>query len=74
MWAFAGAVLSAAGIIHAYSLTPRGVENQFGWLAAPGFVTGYALTGCLLVALHFCRRPAANQTPEARASHVRANQ
>ncbi|HZR17334.1 MAG TPA: NCS2 family permease [Verrucomicrobiae bacterium] len=62
LWAFAGAVLSAAGIIHAYSLTPQGVENQFGWCAAPGFVVGYVLTGGLLLALHFGRRDAVKQT------------
>jgi AGZA family xanthine/uracil permease-like MFS transporter len=53
LWAFAGAILSALGIIHAYVLTPQGVQNKFGWLAAPEFVVGYALTGCVLLALHF---------------------
>jgi AGZA family xanthine/uracil permease-like MFS transporter len=56
-WAFAGATLSATGIIHAYALTPQGVQNQFGWFAAPGFAAGYALTGCLLLAMHFRARP-----------------
>ena len=52
LWAFAGAILSAIGLIHAYALTPEGVQNQFGLLAAPGFVVGYALTACALLALH----------------------
>jgi len=52
-WAFAGATLSAVGLIHAYTLTPQGVQNQFGFLAAPGFVIGYALTGCSLLTLYF---------------------
>jgi AGZA family xanthine/uracil permease-like MFS transporter len=55
LWSFAGALLSAIGIIHAFVLTPQGVQNKFGFLAAPGFVTGYALTGCALLALHFSR-------------------
>lgn len=53
LWSFAGALLSGLGIIHAYTLTPHGVQNKFGLLAAPGFLTGYALTGCLLLGLHF---------------------
>ena len=52
-WAFAGAILSAIGIIHAYALTPQGVENAFGILAAPGFTVGYLLTACALLGLHF---------------------
>ena len=51
-WAVAGAALSALGIIHAYRLSPEGVQNVFGWLAAPQFVAGYALTACVLFALH----------------------
>ncbi|HLH54099.1 MAG TPA: NCS2 family permease [Verrucomicrobiae bacterium] len=51
-WAFAGAALSAIGIIHAYELSPEGVQNKFGFMAAPGFVAGYILTGILLVGLH----------------------
>ncbi|HTL17425.1 MAG TPA: NCS2 family permease [Patescibacteria group bacterium] len=52
LWAFTGAILSALGLIHAYVLTPEGVQNRFGWFAAPGFVLGYGFTGVLLVALH----------------------
>jgi AGZA family xanthine/uracil permease-like MFS transporter len=55
LWAFAGVLLSALGLIHAYVLSPEGVQNKFGWFAAPGFVVGYALTGCALLALHFRR-------------------
>jgi AGZA family xanthine/uracil permease-like MFS transporter len=56
LWAFAGAILSAIGIIHAYALTPLGVQNKFGVLEAPGFVVGYGLTGIALVALYL-RQP-----------------
>jgi adenine/guanine/hypoxanthine permease len=53
LWAFAGAFLSACGVMHGYVLTPQGVQNQFGWMAAPQFAAGYALTGCALLGLHF---------------------
>jgi AGZA family xanthine/uracil permease-like MFS transporter len=53
LWAFAGAVLAASGVIHAYHLTSSGVQNKFGWLAAPEFVAGYSLTGILLLGLHW---------------------
>lgn len=52
-WALAGAILSLAGIIHAYDLTPLGVANRFGLAAAPGFGTAYALAAAWLVGLHF---------------------
>jgi adenine/guanine/hypoxanthine permease len=60
LWAFAGAILSALGLVHAYALTPQGVQNQFGLMAAPGFVTGYALTGFGLLALHLTSTPSTN--------------
>jgi AGZA family xanthine/uracil permease-like MFS transporter len=58
LWSFAGALLSAVGLVHAYSLTPEGVQNKFGFFAAPGFVVGYAATGCVLLGLHFRERKA----------------
>jgi len=73
LWAFAGAFLSALGVIHAYVLTPRGVENVFGVLAAPGFATGYLLTGFALLVLHFRQtktgspRAEEKEAPNARA-------
>jgi AGZA family xanthine/uracil permease-like MFS transporter len=54
-WMFAGAALSAVGLIHAYTLTPAGIANKFGWLAAPDFAAMYALTGVVLICLHFWR-------------------
>ena len=37
LWLLAAAVFSATGLIHAYELTPNGVENHFAWFtAAPG--------------------------------------
>jgi adenine/guanine/hypoxanthine permease len=55
-WALAAAVLSAAGVIHAGVLTPSGVQNSFGWLAAPQFVVAYALVAAVLFGLHFWNR------------------
>ncbi len=61
-WALAGAVLSAIGLIHAFELTASGVENRFGWCAAPQFVVGYGLTAVVLMSLHRSVRPAAPAT------------
>jgi AGZA family xanthine/uracil permease-like MFS transporter len=57
VWMFIGAALSATGLIHAYTLTPAGVANKFGWMAAPDFAAMYALTGAVLLWLHFHRPP-----------------
>jgi AGZA family xanthine/uracil permease-like MFS transporter len=59
LWAFAGAGLSSIGLIHAYTLTAQGVQNKFGFCAAPGFVAGYAATGFVLMGLHLRERKAA---------------
>ena len=64
-WAFAGALLSAVGLIHAYDLTPDGIQNRFGWMAAPGFAIAYCLTGGVLVALHFSQPPRLRQSRDA---------
>ena len=50
-WMAAAAVLSAFGFIHAYKLSPNGVEGLIGWWAAPEFALAYAggaafLVGC----------------------------
>lgn len=51
-WMMAAAVLSALGVIHAYELTPTGVQNKFGLLAAPEFALMYAFSAGFLVLLH----------------------
>jgi AGZA family xanthine/uracil permease-like MFS transporter len=48
-WAFAAAALSAVGLIHAYKLTPAGVDNQFGWMAAPAFAAAYTVAGAMFL-------------------------
>jgi AGZA family xanthine/uracil permease-like MFS transporter len=50
-WLAAASALSAAGIIHAYKLTPNGVEGRIAWWAAPEFALAYLggaafLVGC----------------------------
>jgi AGZA family xanthine/uracil permease-like MFS transporter len=42
-WSLAAAVFAAAGIIHAYDLTPGGVTSRFGLFVAPEFAIGYVL-------------------------------
>jgi AGZA family xanthine/uracil permease-like MFS transporter len=51
LWAFAAAILSAVGLIHAYKLTSSGVDNHFGWMAAPSFAAAYAVAGLLFLAI-----------------------
>ncbi len=50
-WIGAAAVLSAVGFIHAYILSPGGVESRIGWWVSPEFSLAYAggalfLLGC----------------------------
>jgi hypothetical protein len=52
-WALTAAILSMVGLIHAYALTPAGVENRFGLAAAPGFGLMYGLGALLLAGLHW---------------------
>jgi AGZA family xanthine/uracil permease-like MFS transporter len=49
-WIAAAAVLSAFGVIHAYRLTPEGVEGFITWGAAPAFAFSY-LAGALFLLL-----------------------
>ena len=61
-WSAVAVALSLTGLIHAYELTPAGVENKFGWAAAPAFALAYGLGAFCLVAMHFFqpdRKPAA---------------
>ena len=51
-WLLVAAALSFVGVIHAYELTPAGVQNAFGFAAAPEFVFAYGLSAGLLVVFH----------------------
>lgn len=53
-WLAAAAVCSSVGLIHAYKLTPDGVENAFAWFTAvPGFTLVYLAAATLLLLLGF---------------------
>ena len=51
-WTLGAAALSFFGIIHAYALTPQGVQNRFGLNAAPEFAACYAASALILWLLH----------------------
>jgi len=53
LWTATGAVLSFFGIIHAYVLTPAGVQNKFGIAAAKAYAFAYLIAALLLVVLHY---------------------
>lgn len=56
IWTAAAAALSFIGVIHAYVLTPAGVQNRFGFGAAKAYALAYLLAALLLVALHYYNR------------------
>jgi len=56
LWTAAAALLSYFGIIHAYTLTPAGVQNRFGLGAANDFAAAYLIASLVLVALHYYNR------------------
>lgn len=53
LWTVTAAVLSFFGVIHAYALTPAGVQNKFGFGAAKAYALAYLIAGVLLIALHY---------------------
>lgn len=55
-WLGIAAVLSALGVIHAYELTPLGVQNTFGLSAAPEFALMYAVSAGFLLVLYIIER------------------
>jgi AGZA family xanthine/uracil permease-like MFS transporter len=56
LWMALGAALSSFGLIHAYTLSPQGVENRLGWFVAPAFTFSYGAAALLLVGCHFYAR------------------
>jgi AGZA family xanthine/uracil permease-like MFS transporter len=51
VWLLVAAGLSAVGLIHAYRLTPGGVQSYFAWFtAAPDFAIAYAVSAATLCA------------------------
>ena len=49
-WVAAAAGFSTVGIIHAYKLSPNGVESLIGWWVAPQFTLSYAGGAAFLLA------------------------
>ena len=56
-WMLAAALLAGVGLIHGWVLTPLGLENKFGWLAAPAFFWSYLSVGVVLIGLGLTNRP-----------------
>lgn len=50
-WSFLGAILSATGLIHAYTISEEGISLSLGWWEAPWFVLAYVLIGVLFLVL-----------------------
>jgi len=57
-WLFAGAVLCCFGFIHAYTLTPQGIENRIGFLVTPAFTISYVASALFLAGCHWYARQA----------------
>jgi AGZA family xanthine/uracil permease-like MFS transporter len=55
IWSGIAALLSFTGLIHAYELTSVGVQNKFGFAAAPDFALIYGLGALVLIGLHIKR-------------------
>jgi adenine/guanine/hypoxanthine permease len=52
LWMAAASVLSYFGLMHAYTLSPAGVENKLGLFAAPAFTLTYAAAALFLLGCH----------------------
>ena len=53
IWMLVAAALSCVGVIHAYRLTPLGIENHLGWWVAPDFTLGYLAAAIFLLLCHW---------------------
>lgn len=58
VWMGAAAVLSCLGLMHAYILSPEGVENKLGFFAAPEFAVSYAAAAVFLLCCDYYVRRA----------------
>jgi AGZA family xanthine/uracil permease-like MFS transporter len=61
LWMAVAALLSGFGLIHAYTLTPAGVQNRYGLGAAGDFALAYLGAALLLVLLHRYHRGHADE-------------
>jgi adenine/guanine/hypoxanthine permease len=53
IWMLVAAALSCVGVIHAYRLTPLGIENKLGWWVAPDFTLSYLAAAVFLLLCHW---------------------
>jgi AGZA family xanthine/uracil permease-like MFS transporter len=67
-WTAAAMVLSMIGLVHAYELTPSGVQNKLGIAAAPEFAIMYGLSAALLIFLHWTGRVEAKHSSDSSRS------
>ena len=51
-WMLVAAILSCFGVIHAYRLSPQGIENRLGWWVTPDFTLSYLAAALFLLACH----------------------
>ena len=56
-WMLVAAVCAGCGLIHAGTVTAIGVQNKFGWLAAPQFFWCYLAAGMLLISAGLMKKP-----------------
>jgi AGZA family xanthine/uracil permease-like MFS transporter len=56
LWTAVAALLSFSGVIHAYILTPAGIQNKFGFGVAKEYAFAYLIVTLLLVFLHYQNR------------------
>ncbi|MGF1656552.1 MAG: NCS2 family permease [Verrucomicrobiales bacterium] len=63
-WLAVTSLLAFFGVIHGYELTEGGVLNRFGWMAAPEFAFGYAVSALALLGMFFLHGTNKEQTPE----------
>jgi AGZA family xanthine/uracil permease-like MFS transporter len=52
-WMLVAALLSCFGVIHAFSLSPQGIENRLGWWVDPQFTLSYLAAAAFLVLCHW---------------------
>ena len=52
----AAIALAGFGLIHAYELTPAGVQNKIGWGAAGTYALAYLCISVILLILHYAHR------------------
>jgi len=56
LWALIGSGLAFFGVIHAYALSPLGLQVKLGWGAAPGFALAYLGVAVLALLLKLSAR------------------